>query len=227
MRTFAQIRSAVGATALGCLPAAASAAPTHLVEQPPAAITNLAPGVTLVDFGRVGNIELRPPRNARGRITVHFGEALKNGRVDRQPPADVPGKTKQLWSVRPLFITTYGDPEVFPGVHNGLRVDDRKRSVQVQPNRFEQPAIESAKSRKAVEQLGPVRRSRGPRTHPTEASDPAVTGFAPYVMLPAIHSRSRLCFASFASLRFRPALPPVGVQTLPFRRKLSRMSSRR
>jgi len=59
-------------------------------------------------------------------------------------------------------------PKFSPGVRNGLRVDDRKRSVQVQPDRLDQPAIEPAKSRKTVEQLGSVRRSRGQRAQLTQ-----------------------------------------------------------
>jgi alpha-L-rhamnosidase len=79
---------------LGCFLAAVSAvraAPVRLVEQPPVAITNAAPGVILVDFGRVafGNISIRPPAHATGEIRVHFGEALKNGRINRTPPGTV------------------------------------------------------------------------------------------------------------------------------------------
>jgi alpha-L-rhamnosidase len=71
---------------------------THLVEQAPVAISEVAPGVFLVDFGRVafGNLSLRPMASARDanavandEVTVRFGEALKNGRVDRQPPGSV------------------------------------------------------------------------------------------------------------------------------------------
>lgn len=69
----------------------ACGAPVHLVEEPPVQITTVAPGVVLVDFGRVafGNLRLLPPTNARGRITVHFGEAFANGRVNRKPPGSV------------------------------------------------------------------------------------------------------------------------------------------
>ena len=54
-------------------------------------ITTVAPGVFLVDFGRVafGNLRLMPPTNAAGNITVHFGEAMANGRINRQPPGCV------------------------------------------------------------------------------------------------------------------------------------------
>ena len=71
---------------------------THLVEQAPIAITEVAPGVFLVDFGRVafGNLSLGPVasdgdagRAARGELTVRFGEALRNGRVDTEPPGSV------------------------------------------------------------------------------------------------------------------------------------------
>ena len=74
---------------------------THLVEQAPVAIGEVAPGVFLVDFGRVafGNLSLRALASARDanagsqvgqeEVTVRFGEALKNGRVDTQPPGSV------------------------------------------------------------------------------------------------------------------------------------------
>ena len=71
---------------------------THLVEQAPIEISQVARGVFLVDFGRVafGNLSLSPLSSAadanvapRGEVTVRFGEALKNGRVDTQPPGSV------------------------------------------------------------------------------------------------------------------------------------------
>lgn len=67
------------------------AAPVHLVQEAPVEITTLAPGVTLVDFGRVafGNLRLTPPANATNTITLHFGEAFANGRINRQPPGSV------------------------------------------------------------------------------------------------------------------------------------------
>jgi hypothetical protein len=70
---------------------AARGAPVHLVEEPPAQITTVAPGVFLVDFGRVafGNLRLLPSTHASGTITVHFGEALVNGRINRKPPGSV------------------------------------------------------------------------------------------------------------------------------------------
>ena len=54
-------------------------------------ITTVSPGVTLVDFGRVafGNLRFAPPANATGQITVHFGEALTNGRINHKPPGSV------------------------------------------------------------------------------------------------------------------------------------------
>ena len=68
------------------------AAPTRLAEQAPAAIRKIAPGVFLVDFGRVafGNLSLAPGNaTASEPITVRFGEALKDGRVDTHPPGSV------------------------------------------------------------------------------------------------------------------------------------------
>jgi alpha-L-rhamnosidase len=63
----------------------------HLVEQAPAQITTVAPGMFLVDFGRVafGNLRLAPTANATNTITLHFGEAFANGRINRKPPGTV------------------------------------------------------------------------------------------------------------------------------------------
>ncbi|WP_041592481.1 family 78 glycoside hydrolase catalytic domain [Terriglobus roseus] len=71
---------------------AQDAAPTHLVEQAPVSIREAAPGVYLVDFGRAafGNLSLTPAGGGKsGPVTVRFGEALKDGRVDTKPPGTV------------------------------------------------------------------------------------------------------------------------------------------
>lgn len=67
------------------------AAPIHLVAEAPVAITPLGPGAYLVDFGRVafGNLRLAPPADAKGTVTVHFGEAMAAGRINRKPPGSV------------------------------------------------------------------------------------------------------------------------------------------
>ena len=76
--------AAVAAAAAGT----AVAAPVRLVLQPPVSVSSVAPGVVLVDFGRVafGNLRVLPPAGATGEITVHFGEAMAGGRVNRTPP---------------------------------------------------------------------------------------------------------------------------------------------
>jgi alpha-L-rhamnosidase len=63
----------------------------RLVAETPVFLTNVAPGVTLVDFGRVafGNLRLTPPASTTNRITVHFGEASAAGRINRKPPGTV------------------------------------------------------------------------------------------------------------------------------------------
>jgi len=63
----------------------------QLFKESPVAVTNIAPGVVLVDFGRVafGNLLLVPPSLATNFVTVRIGEALTNGRVNRQPPGTV------------------------------------------------------------------------------------------------------------------------------------------
>jgi hypothetical protein len=80
------------------LPNAQDKLATHLVEQAPLQISEVARGVFLVDFGRVafGDLSLRPVAStenanaaAQDKVTVRFGEALKNGRVDTQPPGSV------------------------------------------------------------------------------------------------------------------------------------------
>ena len=69
----------------------ACSAPVRLVEEAPVHITTVAPGVFLVDFGKVafGNLRLVPPGIAAGKIAVHFGEAFAAGRVNRKPPGTV------------------------------------------------------------------------------------------------------------------------------------------
>lgn len=66
-------------------------APVHLVAQAPEQISPVAPGVILVDFGRVafGNLRLTPPAGFTGQVTVNFGEALAGGRINRKPPGSV------------------------------------------------------------------------------------------------------------------------------------------
>ena len=58
------------------------------------AISKIAPGIFLVDFGRVafGNLSLTSMNGyvtPSGAVTVRFGEALKDGRVDTHPPGSV------------------------------------------------------------------------------------------------------------------------------------------
>ncbi|MFC7335967.1 family 78 glycoside hydrolase catalytic domain [Haloferula chungangensis] len=67
------------------------AAPIKLVEQAPLEITRADAETILIDFGRVAfaNLQLKLPENADQEITVHFGESLKNGRIDRKPPGTV------------------------------------------------------------------------------------------------------------------------------------------
>ncbi|MEO6752071.1 MAG: hypothetical protein ABIP85_09855, partial [Chthoniobacteraceae bacterium] len=88
---FSLFRLPAVAVASLMLAASASAAPVQLVDEAPIAITPVAPGVVLVDFGRVayGNLRFMPPTGATGPLTVHFGEALSAGRINRQPPGTV------------------------------------------------------------------------------------------------------------------------------------------
>jgi len=74
-----------------CAALVVPAAPVHLVDESPVAITTVAPGVFLVDFGRVafGNLRLTPPATAAGTATFHFGESFTAGRINRKPPGTV------------------------------------------------------------------------------------------------------------------------------------------
>ncbi|WPJ96257.1 family 78 glycoside hydrolase catalytic domain [Coraliomargarita algicola] len=65
------------------------AAPTQVVDESPVELRELEEGVTLVDFGRVAFGNLRLEARANATVTVHFGEAIKDGRVDRHPPGTV------------------------------------------------------------------------------------------------------------------------------------------
>jgi hypothetical protein len=86
----------------------------ELTHQSPVEITPLPEGVALVDFGRVafGNLQLTPPAEATGTITVHFGEKLDNGRIDRDPPGTVRyNRTKiELRGEQPVIAAPPADP---------------------------------------------------------------------------------------------------------------------
>jgi hypothetical protein len=103
----------VVALALGCCPPnPASGAPTRLILEKPVAITNGAPGVWLVDFGRAafGNLKFTPAANATGEISVHFGEAFTNGRLERKPPGTVRyAMTNAVLAGRPLVVAPAPD----------------------------------------------------------------------------------------------------------------------
>jgi len=143
--------------------------------------------------------------------------------------SDIPGQTGVGTGRNDGFIVTCDDPG-FSGVHNGLRVHDRKQRVGIHPDRFEHPAIDPAKSRKSVEQLRPVRLCRNRLSSiqpaPTFLSrnrygGPRVLPFDSCVMLPTIRMRRRLCSASFASLRFGPIAFPCGCALRPLRLRSS------
>ena len=69
----------------------ARGAPVKLRDEAPVAVSRPDGGVVLVDFGKVafGNLKLVPPAGGKEKIRVHFGEALKGQRIDRQPPGSV------------------------------------------------------------------------------------------------------------------------------------------
>ena len=88
-------------------------APVQLVEQPPASMTNIAPGIILVDFGRVafGNLQLNPATNSTNTVTIHFGEAFADGRINRKPPGSVryAKMEARLDGAKPLVIAPMAD----------------------------------------------------------------------------------------------------------------------
>ncbi len=70
---------------------AAGAAPVKLVQQDPVSVVKLTDGTYLLDFGRVafGNLLLQARPGESGELTIRFGEAMSDGRVDRNPPGSV------------------------------------------------------------------------------------------------------------------------------------------
>lgn len=62
-----------------------------LVDQKPVTVVEVEPGIYLVDFGKVafGNIVLQNPAPNTATVTVHFGEAILKGRINRKPPGTV------------------------------------------------------------------------------------------------------------------------------------------
>lgn len=88
------------------------AAPTHVVEQKPVSVTSTAEGIVLVDFGRVafGNLKLTPPPDATNEVRIHFGEALKNGCIDRKPPGTVRyATTNAVLAGQPIVVAPAAD----------------------------------------------------------------------------------------------------------------------
>ena len=60
-------------------------AQVKLVKQSPLSVLKLPDGDYLLDFGRVafGNLLLIPDSRSKGKVTFRFGEAMRNGRIDR------------------------------------------------------------------------------------------------------------------------------------------------
>ncbi|MDB4766487.1 family 78 glycoside hydrolase catalytic domain [bacterium] len=61
-----------------------------LTEQEPVSINRIDDNTTLIDFGKVafGNVVMLDPEG-QGTAKVHFGEKLKDDRIDRKPPGTV------------------------------------------------------------------------------------------------------------------------------------------
>ncbi len=62
-----------------------------LTSEKPVEIKRINDKITLIDFGKVafGNIVMPVPAEGRGKAKVHFGEKLKNNRIDTKPPGTV------------------------------------------------------------------------------------------------------------------------------------------
>lgn len=77
---------------------AAVAAPVSLTDQKPTAITQPRKGVFLVDFGKAAfaNISLKAPGGDKLKVTVHFGEDLVKGRINRKPRGSVRYEKKTI-----------------------------------------------------------------------------------------------------------------------------------
>jgi len=94
-------------------PGAAFSAPVHLVDEAPVEIRAVAPGVFLVDFGRVafGNLRLTPAAGINQEVTIHFGEAFTQGRINRKPPGSVRYSTTKivLAGAKPIVATPPAD----------------------------------------------------------------------------------------------------------------------
>ncbi|MEI8036949.1 MAG: family 78 glycoside hydrolase catalytic domain [Verrucomicrobiota bacterium] len=108
------MKKLITATLLVLLPAAAAqAAPVHLADEAPVEIRTVAPGVFLVDFGRVafGNLRLTPPAGMNQGVTIHFGEALAQGRINRKPPGSVRYSATKIVLVgaKPLVVAPLAD----------------------------------------------------------------------------------------------------------------------
>ena len=89
----------------------------NLFRQQPDRITRRSDGTFLLDFGRVafGNLELQHPGSAD--LTLHFGEDLSQGSVNRAPPGTVryarvelPARAPGTVRVEPEPIARHLDP---------------------------------------------------------------------------------------------------------------------
>ena len=73
------------------LTSAAQAAPVELSDELPKTVTRIDSTTWLLDYGRValGNLRIEPTESSQDSVTIHFGEAFANGRIDRNPPGSV------------------------------------------------------------------------------------------------------------------------------------------
>ncbi len=89
------------------------AAPVRLFDQKAVTISHPTEDIILVDFGRVayGNIRFSPRTDTKNEITLHFGEAFVDGRIDRTPPGTVRYATSTLSLRGKRPTTAYPSPD--------------------------------------------------------------------------------------------------------------------
>ena len=98
-------------TAIIMIAKSGTTAPTHLVDEAPISITKLGSDSFLIDFGRVafGNLRIESAHSVDQPITVHFGEALGEGRINRKPPGTVRYATIEA-KLNPREFARIGNP---------------------------------------------------------------------------------------------------------------------
>jgi alpha-L-rhamnosidase len=111
--TLSLIRRSAAMCCVIALSSIVHAAPVKLHDEAPVVVREAAEGVVFVDFGKAafGNVRLLPPAGAKGKIVVHFGEALDGKRINRTPPGSVryASTTAELDGAKPIVAAPPAD----------------------------------------------------------------------------------------------------------------------